>query len=88
LTLAIHPIHDKDGQSAKNKSELSESHLWLRESVELRALRRRLARNCVGDVWKYGLKEETVPNARGLRDRDTSKQTCEDVEDIVKIKTT
>ena len=37
LTLAIHPIHDKDSQSAKNKGELSERHLL--ESVELRVLR-------------------------------------------------
>ena len=36
MTLAIDPIHDKDSQSAKNKCELSERHLW--ESVELKAL--------------------------------------------------
>ena len=28
FTLAIYPIHDKDSQSAKNKGDLSESHLW------------------------------------------------------------
>ena len=37
MTSAIHPIHDKDGQSAKNKGELNERHLW--KSVGLRALR-------------------------------------------------
>ena len=30
-----HPIHDKDSQSAKNKVEQSERHLWELESVEL-----------------------------------------------------
>ena len=35
-TLAIHPIDDKDSQSAKDKGELSERHLW--ESVKLRSL--------------------------------------------------
>ena len=40
MTLAIHPIHDKDSQSAKSKGELpvSERHPSLWESVDLRAL--------------------------------------------------
>jgi hypothetical protein len=32
-TVAIHPIDDKDSQSANDEGELSERHLW--ETVEL-----------------------------------------------------
>jgi hypothetical protein len=31
LDVGIHPINDKDSQSAKNKGELSERHLPVRE---------------------------------------------------------
>jgi hypothetical protein len=34
-SLTIHPIDDKDNQSAKNQGELSEHHLW--DIVELGA---------------------------------------------------
>ena len=54
MTLA-NPIHDKDRQSAKNKGEQGEHHLWVIASVELRAL----SGMVLGGVI-YGLKDKTA----------------------------
>ena len=70
MALAIHPIHDKDSQSAKSKGELGKRHLC--ERVEQELCIRMIINHTIPSLnvaWLgielggmiYGLKDETVP---------------------------
>ena len=47
LTLAIHPIHDEDSKSSKNKGKLRERHFLGRFRVTLLSLRMTVERRDV-----------------------------------------